>query len=149
GNTAPITVYDNGHRNQIGISTASYWNDTEPDKVLIYRIDPKQQYLIRGSVQGEVIQGSVYNNLIIPGGGADTITAGLGNNEIQDPTETLNGITVTDFHLGDRFNFTNLGLAGTTASYAGGKLHVFSNAAEVAAITMPAPKPGEGIVVAN
>ena len=164
GNPAKIKVYDNVFdpnakddeeedgdlfKPHIGISDQSYWLNTEPDKVLIYRLDPKQQYLIRGSIESELIQGSVYNNLINPGGGADTITAGLGNNEIQDTAQSLNGITVTDFHLGDLFNFTNLGLSGTTASYAAGKLHVFSSGSEVAAVTMSAPKPGENVAIAT
>src|SRR5262249_46957519 len=90
GNTDPITIYDNGYQptdttgSYIGIRDSSPWNRSKPDQVLIYRLDPKQQYLITGSSNGEFIQGSVYNNLINPGGGADTITAGLGNNEIAD-----------------------------------------------------------------
>ena len=64
-----------------------------------------------------MIQGSVYNNLIKPGGGADVIIAGPNNNEIQDITSNLDGITVRNFHSGDILNFTNLHPNGTTAQY--------------------------------
>ena len=65
-----------------------------------------QQYLILGSSLGEVIQGSVYNNLIRPGGGSDVIIAGPNNNEIQDIISNLDGITVKNFHAGNILNFT-------------------------------------------
>jgi hypothetical protein len=34
------------------------------------------QYLILGTSLGEVIQGSIYNNLFRPGGGSDVVIAG-------------------------------------------------------------------------
>ena len=49
------------------------------------------------------IQGSIYDNLIQPGGGADSITAGAASNEIQATAGDLNSVTVTDFHAGDRW----------------------------------------------
>src|SRR6266511_2958229 len=90
---------------------------TNPAGTTIYRLDPNQQYLIEGSSLGEVIQGSVYNNLIRPGGGSNVIIAGPNNNEIQDITSNLDGITVKNFNSGDILNFTNLDPKGTTAQY--------------------------------
>jgi hypothetical protein len=134
-----ITVYDNGDHHHIGIHDARYQNGTNPAGITIYRLDPKQQYLILGSSLGEVIQGSVYNNLIRPGGGADVIIAGPNNNEIKDKTSNLNGTTVTNFHSGDILNFTDLDPNGTTAQYDAttGLLIVSNHDRQVATITMP------------
>jgi hypothetical protein len=107
-----IEVYDNidyvDHVSTIGVHTTSYWQETNPSGITIYRLDPNQQYLIEGTSLSEVIQGSVFDDLIEPSGGADIINAGPGNNEIQDITAHLNGITVTDFNRGDTFDFTDL-----------------------------------------
>src|SRR5262245_53020445 len=123
-----ITVYDNGDNvggfETIGIHDPKYWPNTDPASITIYRLDPNQQYLIQGTSLAEVIQGSVYNDLIEPGGGADTITGGPGDNEIQDTTAHLNGITVTDFGFGDAFDFTDLNPAQTTVAFAGTTLVV-------------------------
>ena len=112
-----------------------------PASITIYRLDPNQQYLILGTSLGEVIQGSVYNNLIKPGGGADIIIAGPNNNEIQDITSNLDGITVRNFHSGDVLNFTNLLHPNeTTAQYdaATGILSVSNHSHQVVAtIRMP------------
>src|SRR5262249_17342178 len=77
-----------------------------------------------GTSLAEAIQGSVYNNLIQPGGGADTITGGPGDNEIQDSTAHLNGITVTDFNFGDVFDFKDLDPAQASVAFAGTTLVV-------------------------
>jgi hypothetical protein len=134
-----ITVYDNGDAGFIGIHNARYETGTNPAGTTIYRLDPNQQYLIEGSSLGEVIQGSVHNNLIRPGGGADVVIAGPNNNEIQDITSSLNGITVRNFHSGDILNFTDLGPNGTTAQYDAttGTLSVSNHSHQVATITMP------------
>jgi hypothetical protein len=139
-----ITVYDNGDhickRSVIGKHTATYERATNPAGITIYRLDPNQQYLILGTRLGEVIQGSVYNNLIKPGGGADVIIAGPNNNEIQDVTSNLNGITVTNFHAGDILNFKDLSPNGTTAQYNAttGMLSVSTNNGhQVATIRLP------------
>jgi hypothetical protein len=136
-----ITVYDNGDHGFIGIHNATYEKHTNPAGTTIYRLDPNQQYLIQGTSLGEVIQGSVYNNLIKPGGGADVIIAGPNNNEIQDITSNLNGITVRNFHSGDILNFKNLLHPNeTTAQYdaATGILSVSNHSHQVVAtITMP------------
>ena len=134
-----ITVYDNGDKDHIGIHNATYEKGTNPAGITIYRLDPHQQYLILGTSLGEVIQGSVYNNLIRPGGGADVIIAGPNNNEIRDIISNLNGITITNFHSGDVLNFTNLDPNGTTAQYDAttGMLSVSRGSQHVATITLP------------
>ena len=151
GNTAPIKVFDNvfGDGAEIGIHNVTYWTETDPSTIIIWRLDPHQQYLIQGSGLGEFIQGSVHNNLIQPGGGADSITAGLGNNEIQDTLAHLNGIALTDFHLGDTFDFTDLAPLNTTVSYAGGAMHVFKNNRPVADVAMPGLGAGQTFAVAS
>jgi hypothetical protein len=135
-----ITVYSNGggpHNITIHASTAE--KGTNPASITIYRLDPNQQYLILGGSLGEVIQGSVYNNLIKPGGGSDVIIAGPNNNEIQDTTSNLDGITVRNFHVGDILNFKNLDPNGTTAQYdaTSGILSVSRYGHHVATIAMP------------
>ncbi len=134
-----ITVYDNGDAGFIGIHNARYQEGTNPAGTTIYRLDPNQQYLIEGSSLGEVIQGSVYNNLIRPGGGSDVVIAGPNSNEIQDITSNLDGITVKNFHSGDILNFTNLDPKGTTAQYdpITGMLSVSRYGHQVATIRMP------------
>jgi hypothetical protein len=140
-----LTVYSNGGGPLIGIHPSTAENGTNPASITIYRLDRNQQYLILGTSRGEVIQGSVYNNLIKPGGGADDIhdhiIAGPNNNEIQDKTSNLNGITVRNFHSGDILNFTNLLHPNeTTAQYDAttGILSVSNHSHQVVAtITMP------------
>jgi hypothetical protein len=133
-----ITVYSNGGGPLIGIHPSTVEKSTDPATITIYRLDPKQQYLILGTSLGEVIQGSVYNNLIKPGGGADVVIAGPNNNEIQDKTSNLDRITVRNFHSGDVLNFTNLDPNGTTAQYDAsiGRLSVSRYGHQVATITM-------------
>jgi hypothetical protein len=146
-----ITVYDNVNfvngKETIGIHSATYWTATNPESITIYRLDPNQQYLIQGTSLGEVIHGSVYNNLIQPGGGADIITAGPGSNEIQDTIAHLNGIAVTDFHFGDEFDFTDLNPAQVTATYTGTWLLVFNNNVQVATILLPGLPSNDSFVV--
>jgi hypothetical protein len=86
-----------------------------------------------------VIQGSVYNNLFSPGGGTDVIIAGPNNNEIQDTTSNLDGITVRNFHSGDILNFTNLDPNGTTAQYdvASAMLSVSLSNHQLASVKLP------------
>ena len=86
-----------------------------------------------------MIQGSVYNNLIRPGGGADVIIAGPAKNEIRSPISNLDGITIKNFHSGDVLNFTNLDPNGITAQYDAttGMLSVSRYNHQVATITMP------------
>ncbi|MGA9866357.1 MAG: hypothetical protein WBQ75_07920, partial [Acetobacteraceae bacterium] len=114
-----LLVYDNAAPT-ISLHDATYWTETLPSSITIYRLDPNHQYLITGSSATEFLQGSVYNNLIQPGGGADTITGGAGQNEIQDTAFRLNDVTVTDFHSGDWFDITDLPVGGATYSYDAG-----------------------------
>jgi hypothetical protein len=132
-------VYDNGDHGFIGIHNATYDKHTNPAGTTIYRLDPNQQYLILGTSLAEVIQGSVYNNLFRPGGGADVVMAGPSNNEIQDITSNLDGITVKNFHAGDLLNFTDRRPGGITAQYnaATGRLSVSHSGHQMATITMP------------
>ena len=133
-----ITVYANGVRPTISIHDSNAEEGTNPASITIYRLDPNQQYLILGTSLGEVIQGSVYNNLFRPGGGSDVVIAGPNNNEIQDITSNLDGITVKNFHSGDILNFTNLDPNGTTAQYDAttGMLSVSRYDHQVATITI-------------
>jgi hypothetical protein len=133
-----ITVYSNGGGPLIGIHPSTLDKIANPANVTIYRLDPKQQYLILGTSLGEVIQGSVYDNLIKPGGGADVIIAGPANNEVRDITSNLNGITVRNFHSGDILNFKDLHPNETTVQYDAttGILSVFSSGRLVATIQM-------------
>ena len=132
GADGKITVYDNdgfitgptGRQEVIDIHDANYWLGTDPADITIYRLDPNQQYLIEGTPLAEVIQGSVFNDLIQPGGGADTITGGPGDNEIQDTTAHLNTVTVTDLKAGDTLDFTDLNPALAQLSFTGGILTV-------------------------
>ena len=134
-----VTVYSNGVTRFISIHESTAEIGTNPASITIYRLDPKQQYLILGTSLGEVIQGSVYNNLIKPGGGADVVIVGPNNNEIQDIIANLDGIRVRNFHAGDVLNFTNLNANATTAQYDAttGLLSVSRSNHQVATIRMP------------
>ena len=126
-------IYAVGHWDQKDLSgaNASLGND---------KLDGKIGELgARLQVDGFLIQGSVYNNLIKPGGGSDIVIAGPNNNEIQDKIANLDGIRVRNFHSGDILNFTNLDPNGTTAQYdaATGVLSVFRYSHQVATILLP------------
>jgi len=140
-----ITVYDNiddvtvnGVKQEyIGIhGGAEYWKATDPVDITIYRLDPNQQYLIQGTSLGEIIAGSVFDDLIQSGGGSDIITGGPGDDEIQDTTAHLDGITVTDFKTGDRLDFTDLDPTLAKLSFKTGVLTV-SDGTHGASLTLP------------
>ncbi len=80
----------------------------------------------------------MFNNLIEPGAGADTIAGGLGNNEISGTVADLNSDAVTDFHAGDWFDLTDMSSVGATPEYdaASGLLTIVSGA-QTAAIQLP------------
>jgi hypothetical protein len=140
-----ITVYDNGDSNSegmniIGIHDATYWTGTDPGSITIYRLDPNQQYLITGTTLTEYLQGSVYNDLIRPSGGDDTIAGGPGNNEVQGTTAQINGITYADFNANDSIDLTDLASGGASASYNSvtGSLSIQSTGSTVAFVALPA-----------
>jgi hypothetical protein len=145
-----LPVYDNNDFRSgygtafIGTHEASYWDATLPQSITVYALDPNGQYLIEGTTNAESIQGSVFNNLIVPNGGGDTITAGAGLNEIADNTADLNGTDITDFHVGDWIDFRDLSPNGANLSYdpASGALAITSNGVDVANLALPADLPG-------
>jgi hypothetical protein len=141
-----LEVYDNGDAGKIGLHPATYWQDTLPESITIYHLDPNHQYLIEGTELTEIIQGSVFNNLIRPGGGQDTITAGAGDNEIRDITAHLNGITVTDFHFRDTLNFTDLSDSDVTTVFLDGVLTVSRLGTAPARINLPGLPSGTSFV---
>ena len=140
-----ITVYDNiddvtvnGTKQEyIGIhGNAEYWNATDPVDITIYRLDPNQQYLIQGTSLGEIIAGSIFDDLIHSGGGSDIISGGPGDDEIQDTTANLNGITITDFKIGDRLDFTDLDPTLAKLSFKSGVLSA-GDGTHSASLTLP------------
>jgi hypothetical protein len=141
-----LEVYDNGDAGKIGLHPATYWQDTLPESITIYRLDPNHQYLIEGTELAEIIQGSVFNNLIRPGGGQDTITAGAGDNEIRDITAHLNGIKVTDFHSRDTLNFTDLSDSDVTTAFLDGVLTISRPGTVAARINLPSLPSGASFV---
>ena len=150
-----VTVYDNdaeapdADTSSIGLHRATYWEETRPDSITIYRLDPLHQYLVTGSPQAAIMQGSAYNNLFQPGGGADTITGGSGNNAVEASLTQLDGVAITDFHMGDTLDVT--GLASTSASVrydtASGRLTV-SGASSSATLQLPSGFAGQPFFVA-
>lgn len=142
-----ITVYDNTDYvngvEYIGTHTANFWVATNPADITIYRLDPNHQYLIQGTALSENLQGSVYDNLIRPGGGNDVIRLGATNSTVEGTVAQLKAITITDFDRGDVLSFTDLASANAGVAYEAGQLHVRSNGQEVAAVTMPSAGPAE------
>ncbi len=140
-------IDDNGPYESIGVHYNDYYDRTDPADITIYRLDPNGQYLILGSDLGEQLQGTVYNDLIQPGGGADVITTGPGNDEIQGTAAQLSSITVTDFALGDYLDITDLAPGATVAAFLGGTLDVFTGSTGlVDTITVPTPPSGQAFV---
>ncbi|MGE3987641.1 hypothetical protein [Pseudorhodoplanes sp.] len=138
-----IEFYDNNDGQHIGRHEAAYWLATDPEDITIYRLDPNHQYLITGTDAAETIRGSIHDDLIRPGGGADIIKARFGDNEIEGTAAQLNGIKVTHFDLGDSFHFSDLDPESTFVDHHDGKLRVFDEIEKVA--TIKVPKPGGGL----
>jgi hypothetical protein len=138
-----IEFYDNVDDGHIGTHDIEYWTHTDPEDITIFRIDPAHQYLIVGSDNAETIRGTVHDNLIRPGGGADTIEAKIGNNEIEGTTAELDGIRTKYFDFGDSFHFTDLDPLTASVTYQNGTLQVFDGVLDVA--TIKTPKPGAGL----
>lgn len=142
-----ISVYDNNDDKHIGTHDTAYWLATDPDDITIYRLDPNQQYLIQGTGVAETIRGSIYDNLIRPGGGADTIEAKLGDNEIEGTAAQLDGIKLTHFDAGDSFHFTDLDPANAAVVYRSGQMQVFDDLQLAATIKTPKPAAGYSFVI--
>jgi hypothetical protein len=139
---ATITVYDNGDHNAqgqniIGVHQPTYWTGTNPGTITIYRLDPNHQYLVEGAGESEFIQGTVFDNLIRPSGGHDTIAAGPRTNEIQGTLEELDGTTALNFHNGDSLDFIDLASAGATAAFSAGVLTVYDRSVVAARVQFP------------
>ena len=93
-----LPVFDNGDNDTIHIHDVHYWLASDPASIIMFRLDPNQQYPDPGHRPGCVHPGQPYDNLIQPGPGADIIAAGAANNEMQGTVADLNGDTITDFH---------------------------------------------------
>jgi hypothetical protein len=128
-----ITVYDNSASGtgQIGIHTWNLDNAVIPESVTIYRLSPDHLYVISGSDQGEILNGSPYNNRFDTGGGNDVVNCGSGNDIVDVGTgnKTINGGGGHDlavFSVGsggatiiDASGHTTTALAGQTISVSG------------------------------
>jgi hypothetical protein len=139
---ATITVYDNGDHNAqgqniIGVHQPTYWTGTNPGMITIFRLDPNHKYLIEGTGESEFIQGTVFDNLIRPNGGRDTIAAGPRTNAIQGTLGELDGTTALNFHDGDSLDFTDLASAGATAAFSAGVLTMYDRGVVVARVQLP------------
>ncbi|WP_424813370.1 hypothetical protein [Roseococcus sp. YIM B11640] len=154
-----MEVYDNidyrpdGSGNEvsyIGLHDAIYWTDTVPQSITIYRMAPVAQYLIQGASPAEYIHGTVFDDLIRPVGGGGTITTGQGHNEIEGTIADLDGVTVTDFGVGDRFNVTDLPASEASVSFDAGSglLTVLANGNAVAGFNLPSQPDGRGFATA-
>ena len=122
-----ITVYDNSDFNTgqetIGIHTWNIDAAVIPSSVTIYRLAPDHLYLINGSDQSEVLDGSQYNNEIHTGAGNDIVNAGIGNDFVYldgpgitsvDGDAGLNTVVLSGSHSGYSIteNGTSLAVSG-------------------------------------
>jgi hypothetical protein len=148
-----VTVYDNiqyrGDTSYIGLHEATYWTDTVPESITIYRLDTDGQYLIDGYSAREYIHGTVFNDLIRPVGGSATVTGGPGDDEIEGTLADLDGATLTDFTLGDWLDITDLdpGSAAVTFNPTNDVLTVYSTGAAVVSFTLSAWTVGDSFIV--
>jgi hypothetical protein len=141
-----LRVYDNmdivaGQSSSvIGIHDGTYWTDTIPASITIYRLDPNHQFLISGTDTGEYLQGSVYDNLFRPVGGNAAIVDGPGQDEIQGAAADLGGSTIEAWLRGDSIDITDLPSTGATQNYdaTSGVLTV-SNVASGTTLTVTLP----------
>jgi hypothetical protein len=131
-------VYDATGYEAIGIHYVQYWTLTDPNDITIFRLDPKDLYLVDTTTDdGKLVQnmphalvlGTTFNDLIIPSGTGDTITGGGGNDVIAGTSAILDGTKITDFQSGDTIDVTDLNSAVTSAQYdpRTGVLDIISN----------------------
>jgi hypothetical protein len=155
-----ITVFDNIYYSSpnsyeaIGIHTAQYWSPDDPDgttnpnDITIFRLDPTDLYLVDSmttdggliqNVPSAIVQGTTNSDLIIPSGSANVITGGGGNDTFADTSSILNGATITDFHIGNMIDLTDLNSAVTSVDYnkSNGLLAVISNGSTVDDFLLP------------
>ena len=152
--TGTITVYDNigppapsgpgPQGNTTAIHTASYWKSTTPEGITVYRLAEEPQYLINGTKHAEFIQGTIFDDLIRPGAGRDTIALGPGADEIEGTLRDLRGDVLRGFDAGDLIHVTDLAFAGASVRLRGEKLQVFSNGDRVATIELDGIAAGTG-----
>ncbi len=152
--TKTITVYDNigppapagndPQGNTTAIHTADYWNSTSPEGITVYRLAEEPQYLINGTKQAEFIQGTVFDDLIRPGGGRDTIALGPGADEIEGTLRDLRGDVLRGFDAADVIHVTDLAFAGASVQLRGETLLLFSNGDRVGMVELDGIAPGTG-----
>jgi hypothetical protein len=101
----------------IGIHDATYWTDTIPASITIYRLDPNHQFLVNGDAAGQYLQGSPYSNLFQPIGGGDTIAAGSEASEVAGTSANIDASSILGWMPGDSIDLTDLAVSGATYSY--------------------------------
>ncbi|WP_411869546.1 hypothetical protein [Vulcanococcus limneticus] len=123
------------------IHDAAYWRSTTPDGITIYRLDPNQKYLITGTEKAEFLQGSIFDDLIRPLGGGDTLGLGPGSDMIEGRLRDLNSTTLRGFGGDDVVALTDLDPAAASVLLRGDRLRVFSEGQRVATIEFPGIAP--------
>lgn len=156
-----ITVFDNIYERDgyeaIGIHDATYWTQTDPNDITIFRLDPNDLYLVDTTTgDGALVQnrvsaatfGTANNDLIIPAGASGTISCDGGTDTIADTAAILNGATILGFGSGDTLDFTDLVYSATSISYdiATGACEVTSGGSLAAELFLPQGLSGSFVV---
>ncbi|GAB0118769.1 Hint domain-containing protein [Acidisoma sp. 7E03] len=156
-----ITVFDNVYFGDgyeaIGIHQVTYWTQTDPNDITIFRLDPNDLYLVDTTKSdGTLVQnlasattfGTQNNDLIIPAGPSGTISCGGGTDVIADTSALLNGATILGFGIGDTLDFTDLVYSATSISYdeATGACEVTSAGSVAAELFLPLGLSGNFVV---
>jgi Ca2+-binding RTX toxin-like protein len=71
-----MTVYDNTKSGRIGVHEVDFDQQTKPGSITIYRLTTDNLYLEQGTNIGEALPGTLFNDLVIGAGGADTLYGG-------------------------------------------------------------------------
>jgi hypothetical protein len=87
-NDGTLEVYDNidvvdGVHHIGRHDDVTYWKETDPAGITIYRLDPDGLYLINGHAIAETIQGTVFDDLVRAGRGADTVRGSIGDDALH------------------------------------------------------------------